>query len=397
MKIDADGWEIYRERVISRYVVVEDSKIKLISEKEERGEALRVIVDGKVAMVSGPEITQDLAEKAIKLARVSQDVLKEFPERKGLSGVEVFDRSVEMVDAEELADHGEGIAAVGNISSAYFSVEVIEREVVNSNGVEYSERETLAGVMVEAVYDGGSAYEYHESRKMDFRPESFAERALELAKIDSRSEKIESGMYTVTLSPLAVDQLLSYALYPAFYYENISRGRSRIGEMMGEGVFGELTIVDDPLIPWGINSCSFDDEGVASRRKTLVENGVVKGHISDFKHMPENPTGNGFRDDYSSYPSTSTTNVVLDFPDRGEAEGVYVHAFIGAHTSNFVSGDFSLELMNASIDGKGIKGAMIYGNVYELLNRISHLGRNVRQVGSTITPEIVLEEVEIKV
>ncbi|NOY10503.1 MAG: TldD/PmbA family protein [Archaeoglobi archaeon] len=397
MRINADEWEIYREKVVTRYVVVEDSRVKMIAEKEEYGEALRVIVDGKVAMVSGRRLSDEIADMAVKLARTSQDRLSEFPERSRVNRVEVFDPSVMKTTPEELKDYGEAIASVGNISSAHFSVEYIRREIVNSNGVEVAEEESLAGVVVEAVFGSGSAYEYHESRRLDFEPEYYAERALELARIDDRAEKIDPGRYTVTLSPVAVDQLLSYALYPAFYYENIRRGRSRIGELMGKEAFGGLSITDDPLLDWGVNSCSFDDEGVASRRKVLVDGGVVRGYISDFKHLPESPTGNGFREDYSSYPSTSPTNVVLDFPERGEAEGVYVHAFIGAHTSNFVSGDFSLELMNASIDGKGIKGAMIYGNVYDLLNRISHFGNKVRQVGSTVTPEIVLEGVEIKV
>ena len=397
MRINADEWEIYRERVISRYVLIEDSRVKLVAEKHDGGEALRVIVDGKVAMVSGTRITEALAEKAVKLARLSQDSLTEFPEKSRTNRVEIFDRSVESILEEELRDYGEAIAAVGGVASAHFSVEIVEREVVNSNGVEYSERESLAGVVVEAVHGTGSAYEYHESRKIDFRPEQFAENALELARADSRAEKIDAGRYTVTLSPIAVDQLLTYALYPAFYYENISRGRSRVAEVMGREVFDALSISDDPTMPWGINSCSFDDEGVVTRRKHLVRDGVVEGYLSDFKHMPENPTGNGFRDDYTSYPATSPTNIVLEHPERGEREGIYVHAFIGAHTSNFVSGDFSLELMNAIVDGRGVKGAMVYGNVYDLLKRISHFGENVRQVGYTVTPEIVFEGVEIKV
>ncbi len=396
MKIDADHWEIYKERVRSRVVVVEDSKLKVLSEKIEQGEALRVIVDGRVAMVSGRRIDDNLVRQAINLAKVSQNELSEFPSPEKLDKVMIYDKRVEKLDADALKDVGESIAGVGSISSSQFSVEVIEREITNSEGVEYEERETSVSVFVEAVFKNGSAYEHHESRKFDFSPEEYAERALNLAKIDSRAEKIETKAYEVTLSPIAVDQLLSNALYPAFYFENIKRGRSMIGQLLGKDVFGELTITDDPLIHWGVNSCSFDDEGVRARKTTLVERGVVKAYISDLNHSPDVLTGNGFRENIASYPSTNPTNILLEHKEKGERSELYIHAFIGAHTSNFVSGEFSLKLMNASIDGKGIKGAMIYGNVYELLSKISHFAGKERQVGYTISPEVVIGDVVVK-
>ena len=396
MNINADGWEIYEERVRNRYVSIENGKIKMIGEKDDSGKALRVIKDGRAAMVSGKTIDGDLAEKAVKIARVSEERLEEFPERKRLNNVRVFGVKLDDFDESRMKEIGE-ILEVEGISSAHFYVEETVRRIENSSGVDYEEKESYAGIFVEAVVDGGSAYEYHESRRFDFDPEKFAERAMELAKMDSRAEKIEAGRYTVTLSPIAVDQLLSFSLYPAFYMENIRKGRSLLSDLMEKRIFGELTITDDPEMDYGINSCSFDDEGVKAGKKILVERGVIKGSISDLINSDGNPTGNGFREDYSSYPTTSPTNMVLDFPEKGDAEGIYIHAFIGAHTANFVSGDFSLKLMNASMDGKGVKGAMIYGNVYEFLRKISHFTKEIRQVGYTTAPEIVLEDVEIKI
>ncbi|MBE8539580.1 metallopeptidase TldD-related protein [Geoglobus acetivorans] len=391
-----DHWEIYVERTVSKYATIENSKIKEIGEKTSRGEAFRVIVDGRVAMVSGSKIDDGMKELAVKLARNSQEELKEFPEKENLPRVDIFDRKVEKIGSEEIHDLCEAITSIGNISSAQIEFEVTERRITNSSGVDYSEKESAVGIVVEAVFNGGSAYEYHSSRRLDFRPEDFAERALELARMDSQRARLESGKFTVTLSPIAVDQLLSHALYPAFYYENVKKGRSLLADRVGKNVFGELTVKDDPLIPYGMGSCSFDDEGVPAKSKTLVMNGVLEGFISDLKNSPENPTGNGFRDDYSAYPTTSPSNIILEYGEKGETDGIYVHSLIGAHTANFVSGDFSLELGNAYYGGRAVKGAMIYGNIYDLLSKISHFGREQRQVGVTLTPEIVFEGVEIK-
>lgn len=380
-------WEIYKEKVLIKEVTVENGKIKLISEKTDRGVGVRVISDGRVGFASGSD-EKRVMEKALEISKISEESLSSFAFPEKIKKVKTFDKRVNQIDESDLKDFGE-ILAQDNVASAQFSVEIVEREISNSNGIDLRECESYISVMVEAIYDKGSAYEFQDARRL-FDPEPFVERALELAKIDSKAEKLESGFYTVILSPIAIDQLLSNTLYPAFYYENIKRGRSRINEIKE---LSKVSLIDNPLIDFGLNSCSFDDEGVASRKTVLVEKGVVKGYLSDLKG--EKSTGNGFRDGYDSYPSTAPTNIVIEFEEKGEPEGIYIHSFIGSHTSNYVSGDFSVEIMNAVHDGKGIKGAMIYGNIYEFLNKISHIGREKRQVGFTLTPEIVFENVRI--
>jgi len=117
--------------------------------------------------------------------------------------------------------------------------------------------------------------------------------------------------------------------------------------------------------------------------------------------MGIDPTGDGLRGD-DLYPSPSPSNVVLEFGvrDADVYEGaIYVHSLIGAHTSNPVSGDFSLECMNAFLVKGGdwipVKSAMIYGNVYELLKRVEVFGKDIRQVDNTITPSIRFERVRV--
>ena len=90
MHINADGWEIYEEQMRSRYVLIENGKIKMIGEKKDAGKALRVIKNGRTAMVSGKAISQDLIEKAIKIAEISEERLEDFPERERLKSVRVY-------------------------------------------------------------------------------------------------------------------------------------------------------------------------------------------------------------------------------------------------------------------------------------------------------------------
>ena len=72
---------------------------------------------------------------------------------------------------------------------------------------------------------------------------------------------------------------------------------------------------------------------------------------------------------------------------------MYVNTVIGAHTANFISGDFSVEARNAftvkngQID-KPVKSLMISGNVFEMLKNITGAGTDVRKVGGTVTPSV---------
>ena len=153
-------------------------------------------------------------------------------------------------------------------------------------------------------------------------------------------------------------------------------------------------------------SFSFDDEGVEPKKTVVFEEGTLKSYITDFRYALEigiEPTGNCLRGD-DLYPTTSPTNVIIEFKERDDEiddNALIIHALIGAHTSNPVNGDFSLECMNAFLVKKGekkaVKSAMIYGNVYELFRNVEVFGRDVRQVDNTITPSIRFRDVIVTV
>ncbi len=66
---------------------------------------------------------------------------------------------------------------------------------------------------MEAVFDGGSAYEVCGSRSVELDIEKTVKRAEELAVDSAKAVKIEGGIYDVVLQPIAVHQLLSNTLY----------------------------------------------------------------------------------------------------------------------------------------------------------------------------------------
>lgn len=398
MKIAAEAWEIYKISSKSISAEVEAGKLKIIKSSEGVGYAARVIVNSRVAFASSENV-EVAVDKALSLAKVSEDRLDDFPLSEPARVKGIYDRRVEDVNSEFLKTEVETLVSTvekAKIAAARIEHEVCEVEIRNSHGLECLERSTHSSVFVEGVYEEGSAYEIDESRRVDLDLERVAKVAEELAIESSTAVKIESGYYDVIFSPLALHQLFYYSLYPSFSAENVLKGRStvKIGDELGK-----ITLVDDPTVEGGLMSCSFDDEGVGGKKTILVEEGVVKSYYTDWKHsklMKIEPTGNGFRHDYSSFPQPAPSNVIVEFNEKCDEEGaVIVHSLIGSHTSNPVSGDFSLEFMNASYGEKAIKGAMIYGNIFELIKKIEGCAGDVRQIENTISPSIRVSNLRV--
>ncbi len=399
---NADAWELYVTKTVSKSVEIEKGRIKMIEISEDVDYAVRVIVDGKVGFATSSKLSIDLCEKALKVAKISEEKLKDFPEGRKRVVEGLYDSKVAELDTEWIIDLAEAMInsakEVGDVNPSQGHVEASVEKVrlLNSCGADLEERLTVCEVFLECVVENSSAFEFDQSRTSKLDVEFVGRRSAEMAMESLNAGMIDRGKYDVVLSPIAVHELLSYALYPAFFAENVLKGRSPLTEI-GRNYIGEITIVDDATIPYGLMSFSFDDEGVEAKEKVIFDRGILKSYISDFRHALEmgiEPTGNGLRGE-DLYPTTSPSNIVLEFGNEDdclEENALVVHALIGAHTSNPVSGDFSLECMNAFLVEKGerkpVKSAMIYGNVYELLNNVEAFGKDVRQVENTISPSI---------
>jgi len=413
LDFNSESWEIFHELEIKKTVRIEKGEISHISENIEEGIAFRAILDGKV----GFSFTTDegniieACEMAIKIAKISEDRLKGFPEgsRSKVDGV-YFKETADQIfgKGEWLIDAGESMIEIANesgvnLADGFIELSITKREILNSSGAELNDLQTSCSAFAECVYEDGSAYDMAFSRNLDLSVERIVKNASFFSIQSSKGGKIESGVYDVVLSPLAVHQLLYFALYPAFSFENVMKNRSPLADKIGERIFGDVTIRDDGCVNRMFMSSEFDDEGLATRNTVLVEKGVLTNYLRDWKsssEFEEEPTGNGVRYERNSYPSIHPTNMLIEPSEREYEFGecFYINSLTGSHTSNPVNGDFSLECSGIiySDADKPIKSAMIYGNVYDLLNRLIYGGKEDIQVENTITPWLKFKELRLK-
>jgi PmbA protein len=100
----------------------------------------------------------------------------------------------------------------------------------------------------------------------------------------------------------------------------------------------------------------------------------------------------------------SLSNFVLDFNDVKEISdvknGVLVTDVLGAHTANPISGDFSVEAMNAFKIEDGeikspVKKAMLSGNIFEAMGYSSAADAEKRKIGPFVLPRILIENLRV--
>src|SRR5690606_22494740 len=118
------------------------------------------------------------------------------------------------------------------------------------------------------------------------------------------------------------------------------KGTSAFSKLMGEQVAAKgVTVVDDGTIDERRGSLTIDDEGTASARNVLIEDGKLVGYMQDRQNarlMGMRPTGNGRRESYAHNPMPRMTNTYMTAGDKMPEEiiasvrkGIYAVSFGG--------------------------------------------------------------------
>jgi PmbA protein len=235
--------------------------------------------------------------------------------------------------------------------------------------------------------------------------------AAKLALSALKPKPVENKNAKVILTQFALQELLAYTLMGAIKADNVQRNQSPFRGKIGEQVASEnLTIYDDGLYPAGLRTSMFDGEGVPKQKTPVIEKGVLLNFLFDnytAKKEAKESTGNASRAGYLSTPSIETTNLHIEAQNKSQEQmlsevndGFLIYYLQGAHSSNPVSGEFSVvatpcwRIKNGEI-AHPCRGVMLAGNVFELLKNITLVGSNERQMGSVIAPWVETENVRV--
>src|SRR5688572_1130550 len=158
--------------------------------------------------------------------------------------------------------------------------------------------------------------------------------------------------------------------------------------------------MDDPLLPGGLASSLYDGEGLPTQTKPLISGGVLGDYLYDSytAHKDKRESnGSAGRSSFRGTPGPSVSNFFLKpgaLPRKkliaDTQDGILVMDVIGMHMADPISGEFSVGISGLAIEGGklagAVKGAMLSGNVLELLEKVDAVADDLTFYGSVASP-----------
>ncbi len=377
------------------------------TEKLERSESydlgLRVLFGKRQAIVSSndrsPQALGALVERAVTMARVvpedpycgiaePSEIAREFPD---LDTCDPEEPSAETLIARAKAAE-EAALAVSGVTNSEGAEASWSRAVVAlaaSNGFAGAYRDSGHSVSAAVLAGSGTGME----RDYDYSSAVYASDLEDPAAIGRSAgeravRRLGARKVATCKVPIVFDQRVARSLVGhligAITGPSIARSTSFLKDKLGQRIFpASITIVDDPHRRRGLRSKPFDGEGIANRRRAIVENGVLTTWLLDLRSARQlglATTGHAARGT-SSPPSPAPTNLWLEPGAVTKQEligdivkGFYVNELMGMGV-NGVTGDYSRGAAGFWIENGGlaypVSEVTIAGNLKDMYQQLT--------------------------
>lgn len=398
-------------------------------EQAERSEGveigLRVLVGQRQACVSAsdtrPETLREMAERAVTMARlapIDPTVGLAEPEQlatlrdgaaldmdDGLPDPDPAHLEAIALRAEAAALAVKGVSQVQSANAGFSRSRV---HLAASNGFSGGYGRSDHGLSCVAISGEGLGMERdyfgdgrnHAADLID--PDRIGRVAGERSVARLGARKPGTGAYPVIYDERISSGLIGHLL-SATNGSAITRGASWARDLMGEQVLPRgLSIIEDPHRPRTSASRPFDGEGLPTRRRAIVEDGILKEWTLDLatgRKLGLPSTGSASRDT-STPPSPAVSNVALTQGEddlatllREMGTGLLITSMIGS-SINATTGDYSRGASGFWIEGGEItypvNECTVAGNLREMLLSIRP-ANDARAHLSRVVPSLLVE------
>jgi len=397
---------------------IRDTQIDKLQQASENSLTIHVYVDGRYGAYSTNRLEQNELKNFIlngisSTRYLAKDEFRVLPDPEryyqgNLPDLKLFDTSFTTINPDDKLEIARNAAAeVYGKDERIVSVETSFSDgensdyLITSNGFEGDKSSswysTSASVSIKGEGDARpSSWWYDVSLYFnDLVKAGIGDKALERALKKLGQHKTKSGKYAMVIDPLNS----ANALYPLV---NALRGNAlqqknsflldRLGQKIGSDKF---TLIDDPHQIGKRGASYFDGEGVATERRTVFDEGVLKTYFIDTynaKKMEVAPT--------ISSPSILTLQQGDKNVDQLVADvhkGILVTGFNGGNC-NSSTGDFSYGIEGFLIENGKITQPVsemnITGNMLTLWANLAQVGNDPAPMSTWQIPSLVFENVD---
>ena len=410
-KYGGDFAEIFIEKKNSSGVGLEADKIERVVSGVDIGAGIRVITGENTSYAYTNDLSIDSLIKAAKIVAksvgnkenpVSINLSKEFKQdkvyvEKEPDTIPIAKKVEKVVEANRVAREVD--ARIKQVMVGYGDV-VQEVIIANSLGELVEDKRIRTRFVVNSVAAEGSliqtGYEaigsfagfelFDEMDSVDIAKKA-ARRAVKMLE----AKPAPSGRMTVVMTSQSGGTMVHEACGHGLEADLVQKKLSVYAGKKGQEVAApEVTVIDDgSMKKYGY--LTWDDEGVKSRKNTLIKKGVLEEFMYDrltaMKEKRES-TGNGRRESYQNRPIPRMTNTYID---RGNVDpekiiketkkGILVEKMGGGQV-NTTNGDFVFDVAEGYLieDGEvkeAVRGATLTGNGPKILNNIDMVGKDL--------------------
>jgi len=403
--------EIYLTEGSSFQTAVNKGELTRYNVSESLNLGFRGIYGGRMGCASTQVLDEDAAEMLVSAALAGAQLCETEDEEFIFEGSESYPEMngahpeiTRLTPAEKIAMtralEEKALAADARIAScshcALFTSESDVR-MVNSRGLDLSAHRDLMGAYVYPIArrgdisgTAGRAAYVCDPARLDL--DKLAREAAREAVSYLDAASVPSGNYAILLRPdVAADLMETFA--SVFSADSAQKGLSLLKGKEGEMIAAAcVNLVDDPLLPEGYASHAFDGEGVAARRKAVVQGGRLETLLHNLKTARKQgvkTTGNAARASVAGPMTVAPANFYFE-PGTMSRDEIYAQAgnallitdLMGMHSgANAVSGDFSLGAKGYLLEngklGRAVNQITIAGNFFELLRDIQAVGSDL--------------------
>jgi len=416
---------------------VKKKGLPIITSGIRAGVGIRAVIKKAIGFSSVSSIEEKRAleavEEAVKIAKIRPPdpnwVSLPEPKKPSTQGG-IFDKRISDLDVEKMLDLcADCCVTAGDLDKritqamAMISAASVSFGVVNTKGVEVCDKGTFFTTYIGTKAKSGdeevSSGDFLESRTFteDLRSVaiSASERTIECL---GRKALPEKYVGPVVFENVSWNQLFSVIFTSGISGLNVQENRSVYKGKIRKRVAKEnISVVDDGTLPDGFGTAKIDDEGVPKRKTPIIEKGVLYSFLYDnyaANREKRESTGNASRQTffgaaaYANQPTIRPSNLTL-MPGKGSLEalvseikdGVLVKGgLIGTHTSNRVTGDFSVTADNAFKIERGevaypLKPCTVAGNLYAALNSVVSIGDDLKTSLNVVCPSVLIEKIVV--
>lgn len=394
--------DLYLQSGVSHSVRFEDRRMDQLSSSRSDGCGARIVVGENTFYSHGTGV--DSASVSTPLRRVGHEIGVDIPEilRKESAPLMEPAEDISPLECSFMRDIDRKLrkesAKIRQITLGYRTA-VKNILIIRGDGEIALDRRAYtgfsAGIVVhkegvmQTAYEASSMALPAELFEGDVSFEGIARCALERALLMLDAAPCPAGKMDVILAGEAGGTMIHEACGHGLEADIIQKDYSVYSDQMGKLVASPLiTLVDDATLDKCYGSYKIDDEGTPASRTLLIENGVLRGYLTDIlsARVGDLPlTGNGRRESsgYAPLPRMSNTFVLPGKTGTGEMlqqvkRGLYVKKMGGGEVDP-TSGDYVFYVTegylieNGKI-GSAVRGATLTGNGPETLRDIAAVG-----------------------